>query len=378
MVTASPPVFRAGFFVRQLAGKKDTSASWRRVKTPSLLCIIFMTKHSFNIHPFNALDGFECNLWHLKSDIPASRGAVLLVHGAGVRSNIFNPPNEKNLLDALLEAGYDVWFENWRGSIECEINEWDLDIVAENDHPAAVQEVCRLTGAETIKAIIHCQGSTSFMISAIKGLVPQVSTIITNAVSLHPVVSGFSRFKLTAILPLVKNITKYLNPHWGDDAPDLKSKLLRGFVKLTHWENDTDVGKFVSFTYGSGWPALWELENLSDETKNWIRDEFGNVPLTFFDHIKKAIQTGVLVSRNGKDPYDLEEPKTDARFVFFAGKLNKCFSHKSQEKSFRYFNSLKPNYHKLYQYDEYSHLDIFLGKNAYDDIFHDMIDELNK
>ncbi|MGZ3822239.1 MAG: hypothetical protein ACXVB6_16725, partial [Mucilaginibacter sp.] len=86
--------------------------------------------HLFDVFPFDSLDGFKCNLWRLQSSKPLPKGPVLLVHGAGVRSNIFNAPNEKNLLDSLSEDGYDVWLVNWRGSTECENNEWNLDIVA--------------------------------------------------------------------------------------------------------------------------------------------------------------------------------------------------------------------------------------------------------
>ena len=336
-----------------------------------------MPNHSFDVFPFKALDNFNCNLWRLKTSSPTEKGPVLLVHGAGVRSNIFNPPNGKNLLDILTESGYDVWLENWRGSIECAKNEWDLDQVAQNDHPAAVHEVCRVTGASSIKAIIHCQGSTSFMISAVNGLIPQVKTIVSNAVSLHPVISRFSELKLNYIVPLVKPVTKYLNPKWGDEAPDLKAKAFRLLVQLTHPEDDTNVGKFVSFTYGTGFPALWELKNLSPETKEWIRNEFGNVPLSFFDHIKKSVKAGALVSANGQINYSSFKPKTDARLVFLTGKLNKCFSSESQERSYNYFDADKPGYHRLYQYDQYSHLDIFLGKNAVNDIFPTIIKELN-
>ena len=336
-----------------------------------------MSSHQFEVLPFSASDGFSLNLWRLKNDSPTPRGPVLLLHGAGVRSNIFNAPNNKNILDALAEAGYDVWLENWRGSIEYKPNEWDLDMVAENDHPAAVKEICRRTGASTIKAIIHCQGSTSFMISAVKGLIPEVTTILSNAVSLHPVVPSFSKFKLNWVVPIVKPITKYLNPRWGDEAPDLKSKFFRTLVNLTHHEDDTKVGKFVSFTYGAGKPALWELNNLTDETKDWIRNEFGNVPLTFFDHIKKCVRAGTLVSADGSIDYAGAAPKTDARFVFFSGKLNKCFRSESQVNSYNYFNKIRGGFHQLHLYDTYSHLDIFFGKNAYTDIFPTMIKELN-
>ena len=336
-----------------------------------------MPNHTFDIIPFKAFDGFECNLWRLKHSGSKHLGPVMLVHGAGVRANIFNPPNEVNLLDMLADAGYDVFLENWRASTEFPANKWDLDVVAKNDHPAAILKVCEVSGSDTCKAIIHCQGSTSFMISAVEGLVPQVKTIVTNAVSLHPVVPAWSRVKLDVILEMAGLITDYINPRWGDESNDFRSKLFKTLVLATHFEKDTTVGKFVSFTYGAGFPALWELENLSDQTKEWIRNEFGPVPIHFFRHIRKGVHNGSLVSVSGSKHYADAKPATDARFVFFAGKLNKCFKSKSQVNSFEYFNNLKPDFHKLYVYDTYSHLDIFLGKNAHKDIFPVMIDELN-
>jgi hypothetical protein len=51
-------------------------------------------------------------------------------------------------------------------------------------------------------AVIHCQGSTSFMMSAVAGLLPEVKTIITNAVSLHTVVPDFSQFELKVLHPM--------------------------------------------------------------------------------------------------------------------------------------------------------------------------------
>lgn len=337
-------------------------------------------KDKFDIIDFKALDGFPLNLWHFKSETPPSKGPVLLVHGAGVRANIFNAPTEKNIIQVLSEDGYDVWLENWRASIDLEPNEWDLDIVARNDHPAAVKKIVELTGYQEIKAIIHCQGSTSFMISVSLGLVPQVKTIISNAVSLHPVVPKWSIFKLKFLVPIVKTMFDYINPQWGLEAPNFKTKMLKKLVKVTHPEKDTMVGKFVSFTYGSGFPALWLLKNLNKETMEWIQYEFAEVPLSFFKHIRSCINNGVLVPKNKNKSisYAPDDFKTDARIVLFSGVKNLCFLPESQKNTFEYLERLDPGVHRLYLLEEYSHLDVFFGKNSHIDVFPLMVDELNK
>ena len=174
--------------------------------------------------PFTACDGFQCNLIHVQGDKPATRGPVILVHGAGVRANLFRAPVKTTIVDELINHGYDVWLENWRASIDLPPNEWTLDQAAVYDHPAAIKTIIEKTGADEVKAIIHCQGSTSFMMSAVAGLLPQVKTIVANAVTLHPVVPKFSEMKLNVAVPIMSLLTDYLNPQWGLHAPTLTAK----------------------------------------------------------------------------------------------------------------------------------------------------------
>ncbi len=211
--------------------------------------------HQFETIEFDAYDGIKCNLKHLISN-QVRKCPVILVHGAGVRANIFNPPSPNNIISMLADEGYDVWLENWRASIDLEPNQWDLDKAAINDHPAAVKKIVEITGKKQIKAIIHCQGSTSFMISVVLGLVPEVKTIISNAVSLHPLVPKYAEFKLNYFIPIVKQLFLYLDPSWGLKAPDLKSKLLRSIVAMSprlkrtgfpHFPASLSKGKLLIF-----------------------------------------------------------------------------------------------------------------------------------
>ena len=339
-------------------------------------------RHKERVVPFTAGDGFSCNLIHVQGDKPPDKGPVLLVHGAGVRANIFRAPVQTTLVDYLIDNGYDVWLENWRASIDLPPNPWTLDQAGLYDHPEAVKTVVKETGWEEIKAVIHCQGSTSFMMSAVAGLVPQVKTVVSNAVSLHPVVPRLSEFKLKYAIPSVKLMTDYLNPQWGLQAPTIAAKIISFFVELTHHECNNSVCKQVSFTYGSGFPALWRHENLNDETHEWVKQEFAHVPIRFFQQITRCVLKGNLVAVEGKKelPQDFvaQEPQTDAQFAFFAGKKNLCFLPESQEKTFNYFDAQRKNYHSLHILPNYGHLDVFMGKDAAKDNFPLILKELDR
>jgi hypothetical protein len=331
---------------------------------------------------FRSLDGHICNLIHVESDRVSQRGPVLLVHGAGVRANIFRPPTDTTIVDALLDAGYDVWMENWRASIDLPPTPWTLDEAALYDHPEAVRTVLAQTGATTLKAIIHCQGSTSFMMSAVAGLVPQVSVIVSNAVSLHPVIPALSTFKLTFGMPIFRLFSDYMNPRWGVQAPTFPAKMIKFIVSATHHECDNPVCKQVSFTYGAGFPSLWSHENLDDTTHDWIRNEFAECSVNFFRQIARCARIGHLIPFNKLDrlpeSFVSGHPQTDARISLFSGEDNMCFYPESQRRTFDYLDRLRPGYHSLHIIPRYGHLDMFIGKQAARDVFPLMISELER
>lgn len=329
---------------------------------------------------FRAGDGMELNLIHVRGATRPERGPVLLVHGAGVRASLFRPPVRDNLVDVLVAEGYDVWLENWRASIDLPANAWTLDQAALYDHPSAVQTVVRRTGARHIKAVVHCQGATSFAMSAVAGLVPEVDLIVANAVTLHPVTPPWSRFKLRWARPLVHSITPHLDPHWGVSAPTLAAKLITTLVRISHHECRNTVCKMVSFTYGSGAPALWRHENLDDATHEWLRGEFGPCPMSFFRQMNRCVRAGRLVSVDDLDglPVDFTAapPDTTARFVLLAGERSGCFLPESQTRTWEFLERHQPGRHVLHRFPGYGHLDVLIGQRASQDVFPVILDEL--
>lgn len=332
--------------------------------------------------PFVAGDGMALNLVHVQGRHPPARGPVLLVHGAGVRANIFRPPTGRTLVDVLVENGFDVWLEDWRASIDVEPTSWTLDAAAVLDHPRAVREVLSRTGASTLQAVVHCQGSTSFTMAAVAGLLPEVSTVVTNAVSLHPVIPPASELKIRFATPLVARFTPFMDPQWATHAPDAFAKAAWLLVRTLHRECDNGVCRMVSFTYGIGFPCLWSHANLNDATHEWVKQEFAKVPMTFFAQMARCVERGHLVSVDGRPELPASfvagPPQTDARFVFLAGADNRCFLAESQRRTYRFFDAHRPGRDALHVLGGYGHLDVFMGRRAATDVFPLILKELSE
>ncbi len=332
--------------------------------------------------PFTTGDGRPANVVHVLGAHPPTRGPVLLVHGAGVRANIFRAPVDANLVDVLVAEGYDVWLENWRASIDLHPMQWTLDQAAVYDHPAAVGLVAERTGSDTVQAVIHCQGSTSFMMAAVAGLLPQVNTIVSNAVSLHPRVPELARWKLEYLQRPMRAITRYLNPQWGLESPDAIASAVVAYVRAFHHECNNIVCRLASFIYGVGKPTLWSHELLNDATHDWLKAEFGAVPLTFFNQMSRCVREGQLVAVDGLAQlparFAAEPPRTDARIVLIAGEKNLCFTAESQQLTFEFLEQHGPGTYGLHIIPRYGHLDIFMGKDAARDVFPTILDALRR
>lgn len=339
--------------------------------------------HRTQVVPLTAGDGTRLTLVHVRGPLEPWRGPVLLVHGAGVRAELFRPPTPRTLVDALLERGWDVWMLNWRASIDLDPVPWTLCDAAVHDHPAAVAHVLDATGAPTLRAFVHCQGSTSFVMAAAAGLLPRVGTIVSNAVSLHPVVPAYSAFKLRRLAPPLARLTPYLSPAWAYRSEGNLSKVLRRAIDLTHLECDNLVCRMVSFTYGSGYSALWHHRNLDRATHDWLTGEFAEVPLSFFAHMRACVDAGHLVDVHDHPelPADLGvgAPRTSARFALLAGAENRCFLPASQVRTHAFLTHHQPDAgHTLHVLPGYRHLDVVFGRHAWRDTHPIVLEELER
>jgi predicted alpha/beta hydrolase len=327
-------------------------------------------------------DGRDLTVHHVRGDAEPTQGPVLLQHGTGVRANLFyGSPMERSIVDVLVAEGYDVWLGNWRGSIDLPECDYTLDEVARFDHPALIAAVLRESGARTLKAIVHCQGSTSFALACAGGLVPEVTDVVSNAVSFHVDVPRLSKLQMQVLIPLLAPGYPGFDPQWTIRPTALRARLLANWARLVRRECREPVCQMANYTYGVGGNILWDHANLDPPTHRWIAREFGWVPTSFFQQMSRCATKGHLIAASGFDeiPEDVvaSPPGNRPRWTFVAGSANRCFLPSSQERSFAWLDALEPGRHALVELAGYTHLDVFFGRNAARDVFGHLVAALD-
>jgi hypothetical protein len=321
------------------------------------------------ILPLCTADGRELTLHQVRGSQAPTRGPVLLIHGSGVRANLFyGPPGRPSFVGALVAEGYDVWLENWRASIDLGVQDYTLDQAALHDHPLAMAAVLERSGASSLKVLCHCQGSTSFVITALAGLAPHVSRVVSSAVSLHPVVPWQSKLKLTLLRPVLAWLTPILSAQWGVRPPTPLGWLVARWAALVRRECHDPVCALANYMYGAGGDVLWRHANLDAETHDWTAREFGYAPMSFLRQMARSVQAGHLVpvdglSRLPPSYVDADLPD-ETPWTFVAGDRNRLFTAESQARTHAWFDERQPGLHQLEILDGYGHLDLFYARDA--------------
>jgi len=310
----------------------------------------------------DALDGVELTLHNIRGAHEPDRGPVLLAHGAGVRANIlYGAPVRATLVDALVAAGYDPWLVNWRGSIDLPNRDWTVASVAANDHPAAVRRVLDETGESTLRAVVHCQGSTSFCLALARGDLPEVTHVVSNAVSLHVDVPLASAIKQHVMIPPARVFVRGVDPQWAIRTQSWFPTAFARATRMVRHECDSEVCSAANYCYGVGPDIVWRHELLDEATHDWLAREWGYTPLSFFKEMARYVRHRTILP----EPLLRKGPRTDARIMLMAGSENRCFLPSSQHRTLAWLEETRPAGTQSYvELPGFSHIDPFFGRGA--------------
>jgi cholesterol oxidase len=344
---------------------------------------------------FHTEDGLGLSLLRFSRDArnpggPAAE-AVLLIHGLTTSTDMFIMPEHDNLVTYLLDHGYDVWSLDFRMSNRYPYNlfktRYTLDDIALFDHPAAVRRMRDEIGDTPIHVICHCLGATSFTMSLFGKAVDGITSVIANSVALTPRIPRWSEVKLGFAPFLVETVLglPYLNPQWNDDPGLSRGKLFAKAVSAFHRECEVPACHMLSMMWGSGWPALYEHENMAAITHTRGGDLYGATSVHYYRHLRRMVRAGRAVKMATGDPayerlpddYLAHAAEIETPVLFVTGAENRVFAD-SNIVCHRQLEELAPGRHELRILPGYGHQDPFMGAHVARDVFPHFLEFLGR
>jgi cholesterol oxidase len=321
-------------------------------------------------HPFKTSDGVELLLTRYHG---GNKGPVMLVHGLGVSSLIFAIDTiDTNLLEYLVEKGYDVWLLDYRSSIRLPAShtQYTADTVATVDIPRAVEEVRNLTGAKGIQVVAHCYGGTTFTMAMLSGLQGVRSAVISQ-ISAHVNTPALVGIKAGLHTP---EALEKLGVHSLNASPDAPTRwsdhLLDAALRLYPVELEeqclSTVCRRITFMYS----VLYEHDQLNDATHDALGEMFGEATISALEGLTRMVRAKQLVDAHGNDVYLPHLDRLAIPMRFIHGQENACYLPESTARTFEALRQRNdPSLYSRILIPRYGHIDCIFGKNAATDVY---------
>lgn len=312
-----------------------------------------------------------------------SKGPVMLVHGLGVSSGIFSTDLIKtNLVEYLCSHDYDVWLLDFRVSIDLPAAEQQStgDQVAKYDFPAAVERIRLRTGAETVQAVVHCWGASTFFMSMLAGL-EGIRSIVCSQIANDVVVPLTTQIKTGLYLPGVLNtfgvdsLTAYVDSHadWRERIWD--KALSVNALQQAQGSCNSAVCHRVTFNYAS----LYKHQQLNDLLHDNLHELFGEANISAFEHLAAVCRAGYITDADGEDVYRPHIERLNLPICFIHGEDNECYLPESTKQTYQNLcQKFGEQQYSRHVIAGYGHIDCIFGRNAVDDVYPLMVKHLDK
>ncbi|BBC39001.1 Esterase [Streptomyces graminofaciens] len=375
---------------RTAGPRTTTRPALRRVRTTAALRPLQHRLDPARVEeiPFQAADGVRLGLTRVDSGEP-NRPAVLLLHGHTASADMFLLPETRNLVDALLDDGYEPWLLDWRGSCRLPYNEtgqrYTYDDVALYDIPAAVNHIRGRIGDRPLFVVAHCIGSLTLSLSMTAGLVPGLAGVVSQGVFLTPKLAGRTSLRMTVAGELLKSRIDHIPVDFRKVG--LRSKYTALFALASRKADCPDPT--CQILHNSAWgtgASLFVHEHLSETTHNRLADLLGPAPLWILPHLRRIELARSVVRWHDTDhryqalpPNALDAAaRIDTPVLLMAGSDNGLWLD-SQQLCHDILARRQPQLDVTYtEIPGYGHLDTFLGRGAALDVFGHILDFLGE
>ncbi len=331
-----------------------------------------------DIRYFTTKDGVQLKMTRFEG---GTKGPVIVSPGFGTSAHAYTiDTTETNFPEYLYERGYDVWVLDYRASpdLPSAATQFTLDDIARYDYPAAVDTVRAATGRDSVQIMAHCVGSLTMLMSLANGL-EGVRSAVASQLTLHPRVAPVNKARanlyMANVLKAVGVDTLTTESHegasWGEKLFDTALAL---YPAGKEYCGNTFCRRMM-FMYGE----VFDHDQLNDATHEAIHEAFGVANLTTFKQITQALRAGHVVSAAGEDIYLANADKLKLPIAFLHGAKNRLFLPEGSAETFEFLKQKNgAQYYTRHVFDDYAHMDCFIGKNAARDVYPVVTAELDK
>jgi len=125
---------------------------------------------------------------------------------------------------------------------------------------------------------------------------------------------------------------------------------------------------------------VFDFTNINEPTMDAaVPSIFGISNITFFEHISRMIRKNRAVDRAGRDAYLANVDRYRMPMSFLTGEHNRMFVPRGLQRSYEHVRAANgPERYTHHVFEDYAHLDMWLGENAARDIFPTALAELER
>ncbi|KAH7033450.1 glucose-methanol-choline oxidoreductase [Microdochium trichocladiopsis] len=334
------------------------------------------------------------HVWYPTNKTIATKNLVM-IPGAAVDHQVYALPTIRyNAVNYFRRAGYRIFVPVHRiGAIMAAQNDWTT-FDARLDFKAALEKIREDYGDEPVYVVSHCMGGGVLSSALLDGTVPAswIKGITASQVFMNPIWATMNMIKIMASPIPADTIYRTIFGKWfscstGQDDSYLQ-KLLNEAMRFMPEErkeicNNASCHR-VSFVFG----RCWNHKNLNEATHRQLDRFFGGVNMTLLNLLMRMGFEGSTMA-NGPLFERLDTPENIRRLrgipiLFFVGRDNKVLSPESTQRSYEILTDMfGTRFDDGVQYrrrvvPDYGHLDCWMGRNAWKDVFPFVREEVDR
>ena len=311
-------------------------------------------------------------------DFPAADGGALCLHhtSGGERGPILMTPGTamtaltycvdtvpQNIVEFLVEQGFDVWLFDWRTSplLDPHKRPYTLDDVARNDWPAAIAQVKKRTGKDQVCILAHCLSAPCLLLSLVRGYARRedIRSIVASQVALHLTLTTVGTLKIKTyvdkLLPRLNMMHQQPAQTSGqisDTAITIVSKVLPMSFSCNNracYRHATTFGELIFHP------------RINEATHALMGELVPECVTAFLRDVAVWVRHGSILT--SEDMRHLDRLRLPISFI--SGSENRMFVPAATEQSFRLLcDANGESYYKRTLFEGFGHLDTYFGEGA--------------